>query len=115
MREAIMLLQEELLQTRIENSLLKKLKEKDQEVLQKISEELKNLRRRIFASQQERKANKPKNHKKRKKTNLPHNRSQNNKLEDFEIDLNEEVVEHKVDESTCPNCGGDKFFEMKNC
>jgi transposase len=36
-------------------------------------------------------------------------------LDEVEIDLNEEVVEHKVDESTCSSCGGDKFFEMKIC
>lgn len=115
MREAIMLLQEELLEAKIEVILLKKLKEKDEEVLQKISEELKNLRRKVFDSKQERKANKPKNHKKRKKGNLPHNKSTNSELEVFEIDLVEEVIEHKVKEPSCPSCGGDKLHEMNNC
>lgn len=40
LREAVLMLQEELLETKIEVILLKKLKEKDEEVLLKISEEL---------------------------------------------------------------------------
>lgn len=115
MREAIKLLQKELLETKKENILLKKEKEKDEEILQKISEELKNLRKRVFASQQERKANKPKNHKKRKKGNLPHNKSKNSKLDEVEIDLDQEIIEYKIEDSSCPDCGGDKFFEMNNC
>jgi len=115
LREAVLTLQEELLEAKIEVVLLKKLKEKDEEVLQKISEELKNLRKRVFASQQEKKANKPKNQKKRKKGNLPHNKSQNEELEDFEIDLNEEIIDYKIEESSCPSCGGDKFYPMNNC
>jgi transposase len=111
----VLMLQEELLEAKIEVVLLKKLKEKDEEVLQKISEELRNLRTRVFASKQERKANKPKNQKKRKKGNLPHNKSQNDKSEDLEIDLNEEVIDHKIEESSCPSCGSDKFYEMNNC
>jgi len=115
LREAVLMLQEELLEAKIEVVLLKKLKEKDEEVLLKISEELKNLRKRVFASQQERKANKPKNHKKRKKGNLPHNKSQNDVLEEFEIDLTEEVIDHKIEQSSCPSCGGEELFEMNNC
>jgi len=59
--------------------------------------------------------NKPKNHKKRKKGNLRHNKSKNDKLEDLEIDLNEEIIEHNIEESSCPSCGGDRFYEMNNC
>lgn len=114
MREALKLMQNELLLQRLEIIELRKLKETDEEILQKIEEELKNLRQRVFDSKQERKANKPKK-KKRKKGNLPHNKSNNQKIDDAEIDLNEEVIEHKVDVTSCPNCGGDKFFEMKNC
>ncbi len=115
LREAVLMLQEELLEAKVEVVLLKKLKEKDEEILQKISEELKNLRKRVFDSKQERKANKPKNQKKRKKGNLPHNKSKNEKLEEFEIDLSEEIIEYKIEESSCPSCGGDKFYEMNNC
>ena len=115
LREAVLMLQEELLETKIEVILLKKLKEKDEEVLLKISEELKNLRKRVFASQQERKSNRPKNHKKRKKGNLPHNKSKNESLDDFEIDLDEEVIDYKIEGNSCPGCGGDNFFEMNNC
>jgi len=115
LREAVMLLQDKLMLQQFIILELRQLKEKDEEVLLKISEELKNLRKRVFASQQERKANKPKNHKKRKKGNLPHNKSNNEKLEDLEIDLTEEIVEYKVDESSCPSCGGNKFYEMNNC
>lgn len=115
MREALKLMQVELLDARKENIFLKNTKEKDEEILQKLSEELKNLRQRVFASKQERKANKPKNQKKRKKGNLPHNKSKNKNLDEVEIDLNEEIVEYKIDDSSCPDCGGEKFFEMKNC
>jgi transposase len=115
LREAVLMLQEKLLEKELEVLELRRLKEIDEEILQKISEELKNLRKRVFASQQERKSNTPKNHKKRKKGNLPHNKSKNNKLEDSEIDLNEEIIEHKIEEASCPSCGGDKFHEMNNC
>ena len=115
LREAVSMLQEKLMMKELEVLELRKLKEKDHEILQKISEELKNLRKRVFASQQERKANKPKNHKKRKKGNLPHNRSNNLVLDEVEIDLDEEIVDHIIEESSCPSCGGDKFYEMKNC
>lgn len=115
LREAGKLLQEQLLETRVLLAQSQALNEKDEEILQKISEELKNLRKRVFDSRQERKANKPKNHKKRKKGNLPHNKSKNSKLDEVEIDLNQEVFEYKIEESSCPDCGGDKFFEMNNC
>jgi hypothetical protein len=115
LREAVKLLQDKLIvaelkliQAKIENSL-------DEEMLKKLSEELKNLRKRVFASQQERKANKPRNQKKCKKSNLPHNKSSNEKLEDLEIELDEKVIEYKIDDGRCPSCGGDKFSEMKNC
>jgi transposase len=98
----------QLIQAQIENS-------KNSDIVQKLSEELLNIRKRVFASQQERNANKPRNQKKRKKGNLPHNKSGNAKLEDLEIELDEKVIEYKIDEPECPSCGGDKFFEMNNC
>lgn len=114
LREAGKLLQEKLLIAEKIVILFESKNKKDEEILQKLSEELKNLRKRVFASQQERKANTPKS-KKRKKGNLPHNKSNNQKIEDLEIDLTEEVTNHTIDDDTCPKCGGDKFFEMKNC
>ena len=48
LREALKLMQKELLETKRENISLKKLKEKDDEILQKLAEELKNLRQRVF-------------------------------------------------------------------
>jgi len=115
MREALMLMQEKLLLKELEVVGLRRLKEKDEEILQKLEEELKNLRKRVFDSRQERKANKPKNHKKRKKGNIPHNKSKNENIDDFEIDLEEEIIDYKIEESSCPSCGGDSFFEMNNC
>ena len=115
MREALKLMQEKVLLQRLEIIELRQLKEKDEEVLRKLAEELKNLRQRVFDSKQERKANKPKNQKKRKKGNLPHNKSIYHNIDDVEIDLKEEIIEHKIDESNCPGCGGDKFFPMNNC
>jgi len=114
MREAIMLLQTKIIAMEKELILERELSKKDEEILQKLSEELKNLRKMVFASRQERKANKPPK-KKRKKGNLPHNKSNNKNIDDQEIDLEEKPIEYKVDENICPNCGGGKFFEMKNC
>ncbi|MDA9189653.1 IS66 family transposase [bacterium] len=115
LREALKLIQKDLFETKKENILLRKSKEKDEEILQKISEELKNLRQRVFDSRQERKANKTKNHKKRKKGNLPHNKSKNHKIDEAEIDLKEEIIEYKFEDSSCSTCGGEKIFEMNNC
>ena len=115
MREALKLMQREFYDVKKENIFLKQLKEKDDEILQKLAEELKNLRQRVFNSKQERKANKPKNHKKRKKGNLPHNKSKNDNIDDLEIELKEEVIVHKIEESSCPACGRDKFLPMNNC
>ena len=114
LREAGKLLQDKVLE--MEMILIQSLtkNQKDEEIFQKLSEELKNLRKRVFASQQERKANKPRN-KKRKKGNLPHNKSKHKKLDDLEIDLEENIIDYKIDKNSCPKCGGDKFFEMKNC
>ncbi|PIK13968.1 IS66 family transposase [Halobacteriovorax sp. JY17] len=115
MREALMLMQEKLLSKELEVVELRKLKEKDEEILQKLEEELKNLRKRVFDSKQERKANKPKNQRKRRKGNLPHNKSKNTQIEELEIDLNEEIIDYKIEKSSCPSCGGDKLHEMNNC
>jgi transposase len=89
--------------------------EKDEEVLLKLSEELKNLRERVFNSKQERNANKPRN-KKRKKGKLPHNQPANQPLDELEVALEEKIIKYNVDdESKCPDCGSDQFYKMNNC
>lgn len=108
LQQRLVVAEQKLYQTKIE-------KTKDDEVNQKLTEELKNLRQRVFNSKQEKKDNTPKNLKKRKKGNLPHNKSKNTNLESKEVDLTEEIVEYKINDKTCPDCGGDKFSEMKNC
>lgn len=88
---------------------------KDQEIKQKLSEELLNIRKRVFDSKQERKDNKPAKNKKRKKGNLPHNQSQNTALNDYEITLEEEISSYAIDNDCCPKCGGHNYNEMKKC
>ena len=80
---------------------------------QKLTEELLNLRSRIFASKQERQNNKPKS-KKRKKGNLPHNQNDNQPLDEGEVDLEEKVEEYKLTECACTKCGSLNIKEM-NC
>lgn len=115
LREAGKLMQNKLIVMEMEVVLLRKLHEKDTEILQKLDEELKNLRKKVFDSKQEKKENTAKNQKKkRKKGNLPHNKSQHKKIEDQEIKLEEEPIIYKLDETSCPGCGGEKFYEMNN-
>ena len=82
-----------------------------------MAEELLLIKKRIFDSRQEKKANKVRNQKKRRKGNLPHNQSKNKKLEDEELELDQEVVDYKLeDENTCPKCGGrNRLSPMKGC
>ena len=98
----------QLIQAKIENT-------KNEEIKQKLTEELLNLRKRIFDSKQERKENKPANHKKRKKGKLFHNQSFNQDIEQDEILLDEEIIEYKTENDCCPNCHGINFHGMKNC
>jgi transposase len=115
LKEAGKLLQQKVLDLELKLSLALKLSEKDQEILQKLTEELKILRERVFNSKQEKKANGPRN-KKRKKGKLPHNKSKNAAIEDQEIDLQEDITQYPLeDESICPKCGGDKIRPMKGC
>jgi transposase len=117
LREAGKLLQEKLIaaekiviQLRIEI-------EKDEAIKQKLSEELSLLRKRIFDSRQERnKENSERlKSKERKKVKIPHNQSEHKKIKDKEVQLDEEIVEYKIDDSKdCPACGGDKFSPMNN-
>jgi transposase len=115
LREQAKFLQLEFLRIKIELIQTKIQTAKDLEIKQKLSEELLNIRKRVFDSKQERKANTPKNHKKRKKGNLPHNKSKNSNLDEQVINLEEEAIEYDLDESKCPSCGGDKLSLMNNC
>ena len=118
MREAIRYLQEKVLLLEKELALRTKQNETDEELCKKLSEELFLMKKRIFDSKQEKKAKRARNKKKRKKGNLPHNKSQNSRIEDGEdLKLKEEIVEHKLeDESKCPKCGGEKGLSpMNNC
>ncbi|RLA61802.1 MAG: IS66 family transposase [Epsilonproteobacteria bacterium] len=113
LREAGKLLQEKVLTLEKLVAQKQKEKEKDVKILQKLSEELKALRKRVFDSKQERKANSPKN--KRKKGKLPHNKSKNENHEDEEITLDQKIIEYNLEDGLCPKCGSDKVSEMKNC
>lgn len=109
LKEQNVLLEKEVNALRIE-------KLQDEELRHKLSEELVLIRQRIFASKEEKKANKARNQKKKKKGKLPHNQSKNIPIEDQELNLDEEIVEYKLEDSTCcPKCGSDKFSEMNNC
>jgi len=115
LREAGKLLQERVLNLEKELVLARLKNEKDEEIKQKLTEELLNLRKRIFDSKQERKEIKPPKNKKRKKGNLPHNQSQNTSLEDAEIILDEEICPYIIEDNCCPKCGGHNLNEMNNC
>ena len=103
-------LEKELVQAKIKN-------EKDEELCRKLAEELLIIKKRIFDSKQEKKANKARNHKKKRKGNLPHNQSKNKNLEDSELDLDQEIVDYRLeDENKCPKCGEESCLSpMNNC
>jgi len=96
----------EIAQLKIEN-------QNDEELKQKLAEELLNLRSRIFDSKQERSKNKPKA-KKRKKGKLPHNQNENRPLDEGEVDLEEDIKEHKLTECACTKCGSLNIKEMNS-
>lgn len=98
LKELNLHLQEKVLFLEKDNQQLRLIKQKDEDISSKISEELQNLRKRFFDSKQERNPNKPKNHKKRKSGKLPHNQN-NNQAETQEISLEEVIVEYKIDDS----------------
>ena len=116
LREQNQFLQEEVLFLRKELLLSKLKAEKDEEISKKLAEELFLIKKRIYDSKQEKKANKTRNQKKRKKGKLPHNQSQNIPIEDQEIELDEEIIDYKLDNpECCPKCGSEKLKEMNNC
>lgn len=81
----------------------------------KLSEELLNIRERVFNSKQEKRSSNKKQ-KKRKKGKLPHNKDTNRKQDHEDIELDEKVLSYKIeDENICPSCGGDKLHKMNNC
>lgn len=114
LREQLKFLQEEVIELRKIVLQQEEEKRRDEEILQKLSEELKNIRTRVFDSKQERKS-KTQPKKKRKKALLPHNEPSNLPLDELEVALDEESIKYSVESDICPHCGSDKFFEMKNC
>lgn len=115
LREAGKLLQGRLLQA--ETLLAQKEIEqaKDDEIKQRLTEELLNLRRRVFDSKQERNPNRPRTQKKRKKSKLVHNKGQNPEFEEQDILLDEDVIDHKIESKCCPKCGADELRVMNTC
>lgn len=115
LREALKLAQEKILF--LEKELAQKTKEKlkDEEISKKLAEEFFLLKKRIFASKQEKKANKARNQKKRKKGKLPHNQNNKAQDDDLEVSLEQEELSYKMDQETCPKCDSHSFFEMNNC
>lgn len=113
LREVSKVLHDRVILLEIELSQIKKRSEKDAEIFQKLSEELKVLRQRFFDSKQERKKTTPK--KKRKQSKLPHNQSNNTPQVDEEITLDEKIIDYKLDQIRCDKCGADDLNEMKNC
>ena len=77
-------LQEELLFTKKENIQLRKQRIEDEELCKKLAEELLLIKKRIFDSKQEKKTNRARNQKKRRKGKIPHNQSENKKIEQEE-------------------------------
>lgn len=115
LREALKMAQEKILFLAKENFQLKNKKIKDAEICQKLAEEFFLLRKRIFDSKQEKKANKARNKKKKKKTKLPHNQNKNAVHDNDEVELDEEKVTYKLESNICPKCHSNKIYEMNNC
>ncbi|MGB0454670.1 MAG: IS66 family transposase [Bacteriovoracaceae bacterium] len=115
LREQNRYLQEKILflEKQVQQKLLEK--KKDEELCEKLAEELFLIKKRIFDSKQEKKANKARNQKKRKKGKLPHNQSKYQNLDEVEIDLEQKVALHKLDDLVCSKCGSDQIFEMNDC
>ena len=117
LREGMRHLQEKILILQKENTQLRKQKIEDEELCKKLAEELLIIKKRIFDSKQEKKANKARNQKKRRKGKIPHNQSENKKFDQHELDLDEEIVDYKLEnENKCPNCGEENcLYAMNNC
>lgn len=115
LKEFTRYLQEELIFTR--RSLAQALveKTKDEQICEKLSEELFLIRKRIFDSKQEKKENKSKIQKKhRRKGKLPHNQSQNSEMGQESIALESVDIEYQLDDNKCPKCQGKSLSPMKN-
>ncbi len=121
LREASMMLQEEVIKLRVENIQLKLQQAEDEEIKSKLTGELLVLRRRVFDSKQEKKKKlqELKKNKKKKNVNLLHNQNENKNdlknLDDKEIKLESQEFEHKLESDSCPDCGEDHGLEeLKN-
>ncbi len=121
LRAASKKLQNEVIQLRIENIQLKLQAVQGEEIKSKLTGELLVLRRRIFDSKQEKKERLKdlKRTKKKKKVNLIHNQNENKNalesLDNKDINLEVQEVEHKLESDKCPNCGVDHgLAELNN-
>lgn len=112
--EALKVTQEKIVFLEKKVSMLEKQNLLDEEICQKLSEELFLLKKKFYDSKQEKKANKTRSQEKRKKGKLPHNKNNNAQNDDADIELGGELVPYKID-SDCPKCASDKLFEMNNC
>lgn len=115
LREALKVAQEKILFLEKELALKSKEKIKDEEISKKLAEEFFLLKKRIFDSKQEKKANKAKNQKKRKKGKLPHNKNNNAQIDDQEVSLEQVEIPYQLEQDTCPRCNTQKIYEMSNC
>ncbi len=117
LREAGKMLQERVIQLEVKVFQLELQNTHDEEIKSKLTGELLVLRRRIFDSKQEKKKklNEIKKTKKKKNTNLLHNTNENksdlNNLDEKDIKLESQEVEHKMESDTCPSCGKDHGLE----
>lgn len=120
LREASMMLQEEVLKLRIENIQLTFQQFQNEEIKSKLAGELLVLRRRIFDSKQEKKKKlkELKKVKKKKNVNLLHNQNENKNdlksLDGKDIDLEVKEIEHPLESTKCPECGEDHGLKELN-
>ncbi len=106
------------LEVKLAQALLKNLI--DHEIKSTLTDDLLVLRKRLFDSKQEKKEKikKLKKDKKNKKINLVHNQNENkSELDKFNgqnINLETKEIEHDLDCKTCPYCSKESLDEIKN-
>jgi transposase len=117
LREAVKYLQEKLLFSEREIFELKRQKVLDEELCNKLSDELLVLKRKFFVGGKDRKNNSEKTKKRKKNTYLPHNVSPlNEEVKDrgnCKLEVEEVLYDLKDEFCCCENRA--KILEMKNC
>jgi transposase len=118
LREAGKLLQEKVIQLKIENIQLKLQHTQDEEIKKKLTGELLVLRRRIFDNKQEKKDKLKdlKKKKKKNKINLLHNQNENKsdieKSEGQNLKLLNDEIEHNIEDPHCQCCDQGELEEL---